>query len=233
MRMLVRVMACATLFLGTTLSGNTSVAEQVKIGGTAVELVAPEGYCALEEAHAVDQRLLGVVRLAIGATNRLLGISGDCDQLKKIRAGEQRFLENYLQYHTLTQMMDAELPGEPDTFVKQVCHTLQTQGDQIMAEVGPDITRRIEAAVKNAKINSINMVGVLGQEPEVCYFGALIGGVTQAGNKLIQLSIGAVTVANGKLIYVFLYAPYESAQDVDVALARHKKNVAAFRLQNK
>ncbi|MFV0367202.1 MAG: hypothetical protein ACK5KM_01960 [Hyphomicrobiaceae bacterium] len=233
MRMLVWVVASATLFLGTTLSGNISVAEQVNIGGTAVELVAPEGYCALEEAHAADQRLLGVVRIGIGATNRLLGMSADCDQLKKIRAGEQSFLVDYLQYQTLTQMMDEELPGEPDTFVKQVCHMLQTQGDQIMAKVGPVITKRIEAAIKNAKINSMNMVGVLAQEPEVCYFGAIIGGVSQAGNKLIQLSIGAVTVANGKLIYVFLYAPYESAQDVDAALTRHKKNVAAFRLQNK
>lgn len=208
-------------------------AEQASIGKVKIELVAPEGYCALEASRTADQQVLSVVQTALGATNRLIGMSADCNQLEEIRQGKSKPLANYAQYQTLTTLMDGALPTAPASFIKQLCTMMRAEGEKMMGQLEAGIKSRMEFAAKNAKVNSVNLVGVVDEEEEVCYFAALISAVMANGVKNDQLSLGAVTVVDGKLVYYYLFQPYAKSDDVTAALKKQKVNVAAFRAKNK
>lgn len=223
----------AAALIGLGLAPATLRAEQASIGKAKIELVAPNGYCALEASRAADQQVLSVVQTALGAGNRLIGMSADCSQLEDIRQGKPKPLANYAQYQTLTALMDGALPTAPASFIKQICTMMRAEGEKIMGQLEPGMKSRMEFAAKNAKVNSVNLVGVLDEEDEVCYFAALISAVMPNGAKNDQLSLGAVTVVNGKLVYYYLFRPYAKPDDVTAALKQQKLNVAAFRAKNK
>jgi hypothetical protein len=128
-------------------------ARQASVGGVAIELPPPAGYCELDERrHAGDKRLFDVTGTASPDT-RLLAMSADCRQLGDWRAGRRPWLERYAQYQTPRALENGPLPAPPALLIKQTCSTLQAQGGDIASATGPAVNERLSRAMQEIEIN--------------------------------------------------------------------------------
>jgi hypothetical protein len=226
--MLSRVTIALVAGLATVCPG---LAKDVKIGSVTVALPAPDGYCELIEREPSDARALKIFGdLLAKMQSELLAVAADCGQLKDWRVGAQPVLDDYVQYQTLQAARDADLSGRP--VIKEECATLRTQGEKMVAALGPDAVARVEEAVKGAKLNEPVFLGVLAEDAKTCYFGLLQKGRTEAGTEKTQLTVSATTIVKGKLVYYNYYALYRGIDTASETLARHQRNVAALLAAN-
>jgi len=202
-----------------------AVAKDARIGTASLNLPPPTGYCDLTEQQPSDAHMIKVVGDLLAGRNELLAMSADCRQLQNWRAGTQPLLDDYAQYQTLIAAKDANL-SRADT-VKRSCAQIRAEGEKILAGGVPEINKRMEAVLKDIKINESRLVGVLAEDADACYFALVQKMKTEAGADKTQLIMTAVTILKGKILYYYLYTPYKDAGTVNAALARHKTNVAA------
>ena len=102
-----------------------------------------------------------------------------------------------------------------------------------MSGLAPDLKARIEEAVRGVTVNQTRFLGVVGEEPSVCYAALAQRIKAETGKDVTLVSVFATTFIKGKIVYYYLYSPYRSAQTVTALLARHKLNVAALLQANK
>jgi hypothetical protein len=148
------------------------LAAWVAVGGTAINLPPPTGFCELSQGNASDKTMVTTqTDLLAKSGNKLLSMSADCRQLADWRAGKRPVLDDYAQYQTPLSNMEASAgPPEP---VKQTCATLRAQGEKLLSNQMPDIKARVETTLKKVKINETTFIGVLAEEPTACYAGLL------------------------------------------------------------
>jgi hypothetical protein len=202
-----------------------ATAKDARIGAASLNLPAPTGYCDLTEQQPSDARMIKVVGDLLAGRNELLAMSADCRQLQNWRAGTQPLLDDYAQYQTLIAAKDANL-SRADT-VKRSCAQIRAEGEKMVAGGTQEVNKRLEAVLKDIKINESRLVGVLAEDADACYFALLQKMKTEAGAEKTQVIMTAVTIIKGKILYYYLYSPYKDAGTVDTALTRHKTNVAA------
>lgn len=92
---------------------------------------------------------------------------------------------------------------------------------------------RVEEAVRGVTVNQTRFLGVVGEEPGVCYSAMAQRTKAENGKDVTLIAVFATTYIKGKVVYYYLYSPYRSAQTVTSVLARHKINVAALLQANK
>src|SRR5262249_58123784 len=99
-------------------------AADVSIGGVAIKLPAPAGFCELTASQPSDNRVLTTFGgLLEKSGNRLLSVSADCQQLADWRVGKRPFLDDYAQYQATIASMDQTVPS-PKTLIHQTHDTL-------------------------------------------------------------------------------------------------------------
>jgi hypothetical protein len=109
-----------------------TVAKEVKVGETSVNLPPPAGFCELDEQKSADARLLeSVGDLARGGGNELFAMDADCEQLSDWRTGKRRLLDDFAQYQTSASMIDKLQPAAAEDAIKPVCATLRDAGREI------------------------------------------------------------------------------------------------------
>jgi hypothetical protein len=222
------------LVAGSLIAGlaGPGVAKDAQIGGAAVVLPAPQGYCELTEQQPADVRLINVIGDLVAATqNELLAVSADCGQLEAWRAGKLATLDDYVQYQTPVAAMDSTTTrGEA---VKEVCASARAEGGKSLASATTDLNAHVDAAVKGAKFGETGFLGVLAEDADACYFGMLLKARTEGGgSEENQLMISAATVVKGKIIFYNLSTIYHDAATVTAVLARHKRNIPALLAAN-
>jgi hypothetical protein len=203
----------------------SAAAKDARIGTASFSLPPPTGYCELTEQQPSDARMIKIVSDLLAGRNELLAMSADCRQLQNWRTGTQPVLDDYAQYQTLVAAKDANL-SRADT-VKRSCAQLRAEGEKMVAGGAQEVNKRLEAVLKEIKINESRLVGVLAEDADACYFALLQKMKTEAGTDKTQLIMTAVTIIKGKILYYYLYTPYRDAGTVNSALDRHKTNVAA------
>src|SRR5689334_25280849 len=118
-----------------TAAAASAFAGQANIGGVAVNLPAPSGFCDLSASNASDKRMLTTLGpLLEKSGNKLLAMSADCKQLSDWHTGKRQLLDDYGQYQTPIASMDKP----PSETVAETCATLRKQGEQILANQLPD-----------------------------------------------------------------------------------------------
>ncbi len=207
-------------------------AKDAQIGGAAVVLPAPQGYCELTEQQPADVRLINVIGDLVAATqNELLAVSADCGQLEAWRAGKLTTLDDYVQYQTPVAAMDSTTTRSEA--VKEVCASARAEGGKSLASATTDLNARVDSAVKGAKFGETGFLGVLAEDADACYFGMLLKARTEGGgSEENQLMISAATVVKGKIIFYNLSTIYHDAATVTAVLARHKRNIPALLAAN-
>jgi hypothetical protein len=210
------------------------LAREVTIGGTPVDLTAPSGQCELEAGRPGDARMLQTTETALsGVGNRLLAFFADCKQLDDWRAGKRPLLEDFAQYQAAAATIGAPPPPAPDDIIKQNCAAQRKEGERTLSRLATDIKTRIEEAIRGVTVNQVRFLGVVGEEPGVCY-GAIVQRFrAETGKDVTIVGVYATMFVRGKLVHYYLYTPYRSAQTVTALVARHKLNVAALLAANR
>jgi hypothetical protein len=221
-----------TLLLGLLVQPVT--AKDTTIGPVTINLVPPEGYCELEPGQPSDARMIKAVEGMLAPVgNRLLGMSASCTQLTDWRTGKRPLLDNISQFQTIVRLEASELPTAPAETVATACNEMRAQGDKLVADMTPDVKARAEQIMQKVKINEMQFMGVVAQDPLVCYAALLQKFRAETGVDKTQVNLFATTVIKGKIVYYYLMAPYVSGATVEEMLARHKVNVDRLHAANR
>jgi hypothetical protein len=208
-----------------------AMAKDAKVGTTSLTLTAPSGHCELDPAQPVDAAMMRVTEAALAGQNKLLATFANCKHLTDWRAGKRPMLDDFAQYQTLLSMMDA--PPAPPEALKELCRNLREEGEKMVVGLAPDIKTRIEQVLKDVKVNQTRFLGVVAEEPEACYAVLVQRMKSATGKDVTQVSLFATMFLKGKIVYYYLFAPYQNNFTVTSLLARHKANVAALLAANK
>jgi hypothetical protein len=208
-------------------------AETMKIGDTSVDIVLPAGYCALQPEEKSDARVLQAIRGMIEPIgNSLLSAAAECGTLKDWRAGKVSRLRNMVQYQVYTRATKEGSREETDAAVKEVCNELRESGKQQTEDMNPSVKERAAKVMSKIEYGKMEMIGVTGEEPGVCYAALLQKFRAEDKTDVTQLTTYANTLVKGNWIYFYLFSDYENADSVTTALARHRENVRAFLAAN-
>jgi hypothetical protein len=209
------------------------LAKDATVGATSLTLPPPSGACELDATKPSDARMLKAVEGMLGPTgNRLLAMSVDCTELADWRAGTRKLLDHIAQYQTLIAWQDGPLPGTPEATIKEACDQMRAQGDKLVTDMEPDVKARAEQVLKTVKINEMKFLGVVGEDPNVCYAAMLQKFGTEVGTDKTQATVFATTIVKGKLVYFYLFAPYVSGDTVTDLLAQQRAHVQQLQTAN-
>src|SRR5215831_5036404 len=204
-------------------------AAEVSIGGVAIKLPAPAGFCELSASQPVDNHALTEFgALLETAGGRLLAVSADCRQLADWRAGK-RLLDDYAQFQTPIARINQV---EPRAFIHKTCASLRAQGDQLISNQAADIKSKLEGAVANVKVNSQEFVGVLAEDDTACYAAQILKARLPNGADESHLILSSLVVVKDKPIFVNRYAVYANAAAKWALLTELKDTVAALYAAN-
>jgi hypothetical protein len=82
--------------------------------------------------------------------------------------------------------------------------------------------------LSNLKVNDMQFLGVVGEEPLACYAALLKRFSSDTGTEKTQAVVVAATIVNSKMIYYYLYAPYVSSSTAMDELKQLRTSVAAL-----
>jgi hypothetical protein len=224
----------AVAFLFASLLSSPCLAKEVKVGEASITLTVPAGQCELDPKLPGDARMLQVTEGALtGVGNRLLGFYADCKQLTDWRTGKRPLLEDFAQYQTVIASANAPAPAAPEETIKQLCSKQRQEGEKTMTGLAPDLKTRMEEAVRGVTVNQMRFLGVVAEEPGVCYAAMAQRFKAETGKDVTLIAVFASMFVRGKIVHYYLYSPYRSAQTVTTVLAKHKLNVSALLAANK
>jgi len=205
------IVACFGAASGQRLTGQIV---EVDVGGRTVKLIVAEGQCVLDGTEQADRSILDVVTRALAGQNELLLHTAECANLAEVRRGATAYLDNFAQAQVLIQLKTRDFRGEEGRVVEQVCRYLRTLGEELQKKVGPDIERRIADLALGIGVNEQRQLGVLDQDEHGCYTGTLMGLSTPSGETRLLLGVYAVTVLNGRIVYLYRFQaqPQEGEQ---------------------
>jgi len=225
--MLSRLSIAAVLVTAAALS---AFAGQGNIGGVAVNLPAPSGFCDLAPSNASDKRMLDTLGpLLEKSGNKLLAMSADCRQLTEWHTGKRQLLDDYGQYQTQIAGMDKP----PSETIAQTCTTLRNEGNKILANQLPDIKQRVESTLSKIKLNETSFLGVLAEDPDACYAGLIQKIHTEANTDKTQITAFAVSIVKNKSVFIYRFSVYQGPNSIDTTLGKIKVDVAALLASNR
>lgn len=198
----------------------------VNVGGRPIVLVIAPGQCELVRSQPVDRNVLDLAQRAIQGQNELLLHTAECGNLDAARQGHAKFLNDFGQAQVSIQFKNQELRGQEAAAAKEICGALRTQAAQIQKQVDGEIKERVKGLQVGIAVNETRPLGVLGEDATACYSGLLLNLKTNTGETRLIIGVYAITVLNGRLVYLyrFLAEPPEGA--VETMLENVKASVA-------
>jgi hypothetical protein len=210
-----------------------AAADTVKVAGADVAIVLPAGYCELQPNDKSDARVLAAIRGMIEPIgNSLLSAAAECSVLPQWRNRKVSRLSNMTQYQSYTGETKEGTRKEADEAVAAVCNELRATGKKQMDDINPSVKARAAKVMEKIEYGKIEMVGVTGEEPGVCYVALLQKFRAEDKTDVVQLVTYATTLVKGRWVYFYLFNDYENADSVEKSLAMHRKNVRAFLTAN-
>jgi hypothetical protein len=220
------------LLLSCLLSAAANAAD-VKIGDTPLRLPQPTGYCEMDPVLASDTPLIGRLHATMAkAGNHLLVMSADCTELKDWRTGKRQDVDHFAQYQTPIAFENEALLETPEKMIQNYCGNMTALGDQAMPGTSRDVNGRAEQASKTIALNDLKFLGVLAEDPLVCYAATLNKFKVKAHEETTQASIIATTILKGKVVLYHLFAPYIGRETFMQLLTKHRKNVSQLQHAN-
>jgi hypothetical protein len=214
------------LFVGLLIAHAATAQEAtVDVGGKAIKLVPPAGYCALDPSHTIDRQILEQVTAGLAGQNALLMQSADCSELREMRAGRRGNFDNFSQVQVSLKTQVNDIAGKEPTVIKSICAQASMQGAQITETAMVNARQRVASVMQTMRLGESKFVGVLGEDMNGCY-AAILQGVKISETKAIQLLVVIANVPlNGRLIYIYRFT--NALQSVDKVLAEVKVLSAA------
>jgi hypothetical protein len=86
--------------------------------------------------------------------------------------------------------------------------------------------------VKGVRVSEARFLGVIDEEPDVCYLVTVQKALTAAAGERTVITLGAVTAVKQRIVLYYLIALYRDTVPLTDLLVRHRANVARFRAAN-
>lgn len=209
-------------------------AVEVTVGQTRIELTAPKGYCALDNKHEANSRLLAEVRHGLDGHNALLGMFWPCDSLNAWHEGNIKFegARDTLQYQVSFVVKDRLVsPSLP----QEMCSDLQKQGPSIIGEANKryvELYKKLKGLAEHVEFGSIKFYGVLRQDVTGCYFGEVMKEKID-GKEYTRFIVVGSTVVKRKMISSYFQAELKDENTIQRLLELSQKNIAVLRERNR
>jgi hypothetical protein len=209
--------------------GEPPAQEDTVVGGVALKLIPPTGYCALDRGVEADASVLDDINDALRRTaNKLLSASADCTQLKEWRRGERPFLSNRAQFQIMKSL---ENRAAPPGIVRSVCARARSEGDKARPVIALKSQAALEHVMKDVKVSEMRPLGAAAEDATTCYIPMLLKYTVGADN-YEAVGMQAVTTIKDRLIFYYLFAPFVSEATISDLLAQHQANVASLHAAN-
>jgi len=221
--MILRNSLAALVLIG---AGWDSSAQEARIGAISIKLTAPQGQCELSNEKGDEALVVSKLReLTAGGRSQLLAIYADCGELAQFRSGKLEKFDTFSSYATPISTLNAVVPAD---VLRKVCTALRAKTDQGLAALLQERSADIERLLQGVKINEVKFLGVLAEEPSVCYSGQVQKLTTASNMEKLQVEILATILLKQKLITYKLYTPYQSSDTISNLLSKHKLNVVTL-----
>jgi len=210
-----------------------ATAADVRIGDVSLHLPPPPGYCEMDAVLASDAPLIARMHTTLTKTgNRLLAMSADCAELKEWRDGRKQALGHVAEYQTVLSFENQTLPDTPENVLKSYCSGMRMLGERSMPGVPLDAQERSEQASKILKPNEMIFLGVVAEEPLVCYGATLQKVKLLSDEENPQVAMFAAMILKEKILLSYLFAPYADRETVTQVLAKQRTNVGQLQRAN-
>ena len=221
------VLVCAAIALAPD-----ARAQDAMIGDVKIALPVPAGYCQMLEAEPSDARMLGTIRKLLAGHNLLLAAYSDCGQLKEWRERKRDLIDDFSQAQTLESLKDKITPMTPEAAEQAICKEMSANGARYATGAKGDLEGRLAQLSKALKINETRFLGVIGEEPRVCYGAMLQKMHTQAGTDKVIVSAFGTSLIKGKIVYHYIFANDGGPGTVERLAAKEKAAMAAILAAN-
>jgi hypothetical protein len=221
----------ALLLVACLLSVRAAAAD-ITIADVSVHLPQHSGYCEMDPVLASDAPLVANAYSARAkAGGRLLLLSADCGEVKEWRNGRRRTLEHFAQYETPLRTEHASLPDSPGNVVRTYCEGMR-QSERAAGGTSANALDRVDLFSKMLRQNETLYVGVVAEEPLVCYV-ATLRKIEVEATDAAQLCLVASTIIKEKVVLSYLFAPYRGRETTSRLLAVQRANIAQLQQANR
>ena len=223
------LLACAVSILA---SDQTVLAlskkQQVIIGGAAIELVLPEGHCAMSRDDERDRRVIELVEKATGGANEVVLAFADCEHLDAWRSGQRRTLGDFGQFQTLVKAKNQDLKGIETRLIKQICDQFRAQGEGLFKGAADQVNENLKSLETAMSTNEMKFLGIYSESPRQCTTSFIQKAVTEGGQSKTLYGINSNMILNGKVVYFNFYTNYEGEETLAAIRRKHAATLEAL-----
>lgn len=221
------VILCCLALTRASVAGNTPVT----IENTVINIPDIPGQCALyENAHPIDDYLLGLMRKGYVGLAELLQLTYECEDIALMRAGD---LDVSAKYWTLSLL---SYVGEPKTKQRFPAVSRKDYVDAVVAGIGDneldvssifskEVMKRGDQVLKKiagetAEVGEVRPLGILDRDSKAVYFGYIVNYKLGDGSRWV-LTIEGHTIVNGWPVNTIQYVVFTGDPgELDEALKR-------------
>ena len=97
-----------------------------------------------------------------------------------------------------------------------------------MDHILPDPQQRAERASRDLKVNEIKLLGMVAEDPLVCYTATMQKFKVEAREETTQVTVIATTLLKSKVVQLYLFAPYAGGTTIAQLLAKQRTNWVSY-----
>lgn len=179
-----------------------------------------------------DKLLLDALKISLGKGNELILQFANCEELKMWRAGKLKFLKNYGSYQTSKGLKSIDMRGRERATIREVCNLYKKQGAAQIQSLTQEIEHRLIEGLKFIQMNEMKVLGIVYEDETICTMAMYQKLRSDENTIKIQLTILSATILNGRLVFSYLYAPFDdktkitklTKQMINLNLYNQKRN---------
>ena len=204
----------------------------VDVGGESIKLNVPKGFCQLNQDLPGDSRLLNLIKGGLRGRNELLLMYADCKQLEAWRAGKKKTLDDFGQVQTPLRTMRTDLRGKSKATINSICSAMRKAQPGFFGAIKEQVQKRFDELQANIKFNQSKFLGVLHGDDEACYSAIIQKLKTELGDPKTIISVYAITVLRGRLLFLYAFASADDAETISHLLKTQKESVRLHKSLN-
>ena len=125
------------------------------------------------------------------------------------------------------------LPDTPKKMAKNFCANMHATALRSMGYILSDPQEGAERASRNLKLNEIKLLGTVAEDPMVCYTATIQKFKVGDRAATTQVTIIATTFLKGKVVQLYLFAPFAGGKTIAQLLAKQRTNLSQLQRVNR
>ena len=148
-------------------------------------------------------------------------------------AASGRILDHVAQYQTIIELENQPLPDTPEKMAANFCANMNATAMRSTDYIPLDPQERAERVSRDLKLNEIKLLGMVADDPSVCYTATVQKFAVEAREPKTQITVIATTLLKSKVVQLYLFAPYTGGKSMAQLLTKQRSNVAQLQRGNR